>query len=640
MKKQMTKDNENLSSSPKFKNEKESKENLKEITLEYKLHELPSSQHKAGLAGLYLIIDWLDKQDINKELIKRTQISEAGLKVTLTKKDVKDLFDEIYKPIFIRVEDDKIRTKGKGENKKDIPPLDLYSKKFETKIFIYPSKPKAKLEPNKVLIQEIDNPNPSSKKNRKLYIYEEETKKKRKYPNNIDIEPIKTYSIEEEKIVYIYDDKYPFGSFLSQYDKNKENGLWIKLWRDMMWSTIRGIPTTRNEYKKYESENDPNIIKQWKILSSLTDFKTLKSQYFIGAQKVNAESINFQDIHKHFFLLNFFPFTIQTYASRKMEYDSNIKDYKLADNGYIVCIPDILRLKSFCEYFPDYMNQRSLDKAGYRPREAITFLPQIAGLDSLNKFHLILKRTLGNSFHEILHAQDIIHCEKDDKNIRIRNSIRIKPNFDFENKVMQYKKLYHNYHFQKEIIQNLLSNKSELNGFYELFKNYPYEEFFKFGANVRGEIGFKTDAKTYFEEQEIKFKGEQKMSEDGNVPKTIELLVHQIIRTYIFSKLEFKHQIIWDKDKKVLWSKSRNTPANDDDYKNKSKIAKDAFLAIRSRKDREDFINYFTSTICSVPHKLGEEEYIKLAESLYNAEEDTGWEKIRALSMLALSANS
>ena len=77
------------------------------------------------------------------------------------------------------------------------------------------------------------------------------------------------------------------------------------------------------------------------------------------------------------------------------------------------------------------------------------------------------------------------------------------------------------------------------------------------------------------------------------------------------------------------------------DYSDKKeKIAKDAFLAIRSRKDKDDFITYFTSTICSVSQRLGEDGFKVLVDALYNSTEEVGWEKVRALSMLALSANS
>ncbi|MCB1158095.1 MAG: type I-MYXAN CRISPR-associated protein Cmx8, partial [Leptospiraceae bacterium] len=537
----------------------------------------------------------------------------------------------------ITIESDKIRKKGKGEDKKDNPPINQYLKKIKTEVYIYESKPKSKKEEGKVLIREIQKPGKLGKLS-KQYIYEEISKKKKTDSDKNEITPIRTDTIVEEKMKYVYEDTYPYAPILCSFDgssNSNEEKIWVKLWRDMVWSILRGIPTTRNEYKTYQLEDDPDIQKLWKTLFKYNELKALKSQNYIGSQEKNAELVDFKDIHKHLFILNFSPITYQIYVPKKMEYHSKIKDYKLVDNGYIICVPDIKMLKSFCDYFPDYMNNRNMEIAGYRPKESIVYLPQIAGYDSFNRIHTIMKQKLGDSFYEILYAQDILHCEKDGNNIRIRGSIRLKPDFDFENKVLGYKRNYHNYLFQKKLIENTLLDKHELSGLYSIFTNYPHEYFYKYW-----EGGFKIDASNYFKEKQ---EGEQRMSEEGNnnqdkVPKSLETLVFQIIQSYIYGKLESKFQLKWDDS-----MKGKENPKGKDFSEKKEKISKEAFLAIRSRKDKEDFINYFTSTICSVSQRLGEEGYLTLVKSLYEKESsdtEAGWEKIRALSMLALSANS
>ena len=65
------------------------------------------------------------------------------------------------------------------------------------------------------------------------------------------------------------------------------------------------------------------------------------------------------------------------------------------------------------------------------------------------------------------------------------------------------------------------------------------------------------------------------------------------------------------------------------------KVAKDAFLAMRGRNERE-FVAYFTGTICSVPQFFGrQEDFITLSQALI-----ADPELIKDLSMLALSAHS
>ncbi|EMO78631.1 type I-MYXAN CRISPR-associated protein Cmx8 [Leptospira kirschneri] len=630
MKKQMTKDNENLSSSPKFKNEKESKENLKEITLEYKLHELPSSQHKAGLAGLYLIIDWLDKQDINKELIKRTQISEAGLKVTLTKKDVKDLFDEIYKPILIDIESKSQPKEGTEfttfERKENTT---FYYYEIESKSLKKDKKTKTEIQPIREIVKEILDKKSGKIKKIKSYIYEEKLQEKKEIDDE-EIDPIREEEVEDVVTYYAYQMNYPLGSFLHTFDKSIDN-VWIKIWREMQW-LLRG-------YKQRQIYENPNkeveII--WENFSKDKKENDLSKVLFLSAQNNNAEKVNFKETHTNKFLLHFWLFAAQPYAywTQRKEKDK----YKTDEHGFIIAVPDIAKLESFNFIFNELIKNQNNEIKKHpikRPEQAVVYLPRLAGFLLLKNIHDILKKKIHSDYSDVVFGIDLFHYDYEwekGKPNKKRASIfkgytRIKPNIDLENKAANIKKLYKNFFFQKQLLQNIFDGKEELESFYSLFCTREYEYFFN---HWEGE--FKPDAKIFFEEKEIKFKGEQKMSEDGNVPKTIELLVHQIIRTYILSKLDSKYELKWDDSMKgnehgKVFSEK------------KEKIAKDAFLAIRSRKDREDFINYFTSTICSVPHKLGEEGYIKLAESLYNAEEDTGWEKIRALSMLALSANS
>lgn len=603
---------------------------IQEIEFSYTLSELPSSQHKAGLAGLYLVIEWLKDQEINKDLFEKTEISETGLKMKLTKQDVRNLFNEIYKPIQVETESKTIRKNQK--TKQEIKPIKQIKKMEKIEKYIYEIKSKLKkndLEPIREEVQKETNLKTGKSKQVTYYLYEEERPNKKKDKTGNEIEPLRTIESAEEKTYFIYLDTYPNGSFLF-HKFEPESGLWIKLWRDMMWSILRGVPATRNPYtERFEKKfNNADSDKSWYQLIEMDERKNstdLPSTYYIGAQSNNAENISFYDFNKNLFLLHFWPFVAQVYAPKKMQYDSKIKDYKLADNGYAICIPDIIRLQSFCETFSSLMTNRSIDKFGYRPAEAVVYFSQVAGLDTSKRLHQVIKQKIGGSkFFEIVHAIDTLHCEKDGNNIRIRANTRIKPDIFQEDEVSRLKKLYINYLFQKQIIENALHKMNQISGFYELFRNYPYEYFFKYGNG-----NFKIDAVTFFNEEKIKgdYAMEANVTQE-KIPKTIELLVYQVIQTYIYSKLESKYQLKWDPSMK---SNERGQNFSD----KKSKIAKEAFLAIRSRADNADFINYFTSTICSVSQRLGEEGFITLTEALYKDPE-----KVRALSMLALSANS
>jgi CRISPR-associated protein Cmx8 len=106
-----------------------------------------------------------------------------------------------------------------------------------------------------------------------------------------------------------------------------------------------------------------------------------------------------------------------------------------------------------------------------------------------------------------------------------------------------------------------------------------------------------------------------------------ETLVYRVVGIYLQSKLRSKYQL--------EWSAVKDDPGKRKEYEEtREKVARDAFLAVRSRSGL-DFTDYFASTLCSVSQPLSAEQYVTLAQALY---EDT--EKVRTLTMLALSARS
>ena len=123
-------------------------------------------------------------------------------------------------------------------------------------------------------------------------------------------------------------------------------------------------------------------------------------------------------------------------------------------------------------------------------------------------------------------------------------------------------------------------------------------------------------------------------NDDPNLPDSIsdEGLIYRVVSNYLRHKLKSKHQLEWKKEWKGLRD---NKPSELKRYEEmKAKLAREAFLAIRSRTD-QDFVSYFASTLCSVPQKMSEERYVLLTQALVNETD-----KIRTLTMLALAAQT
>ena len=66
------------------------------LTLKYNLAELPSSQHRAGLAGLVLMVRWLSKEPDKKGICEITQIDETSATLQIDQEGLQFLFDKVY----------------------------------------------------------------------------------------------------------------------------------------------------------------------------------------------------------------------------------------------------------------------------------------------------------------------------------------------------------------------------------------------------------------------------------------------------------------------------------------------------------------------------------------------------------------
>jgi CRISPR-associated protein Cmx8 len=122
------------------------------------------------------------------------------------------------------------------------------------------------------------------------------------------------------------------------------------------------------------------------------------------------------------------------------------------------------------------------------------------------------------------------------------------------------------------------------------------------------------------------------MQREGSA--NLQKRVYDMVATYVYRKTESRCGIVWDAVRDHL--KEENNPSTKQYREAREKICSGAFLAIRSRKSREDFNAYFTGTICSVPQFLPHGEFDSLADALLGDR----WEDVKSLSMLALAGLS
>jgi CRISPR-associated protein Cmx8 len=541
------------------------------LELNFQLAELPSSQHRAGLAGLVLMVNWLKKQPEEKRqgTCEITRLDERGATLKINEFGLSDLFNQVYAASKEEQMRDQVL---KNKQKEIIPPL------------------------------------------------REETR-------TITDDKGKT----KEKTSYIYEVVVPRGAFLADtsYDKSFDgkNGLWIKLWRDLVWGIFRGVPATRTPYEDRASgEPATDALDVWENLLEPAEYTVdLPSTYFIGAQAANAENVPFKDRARFQFLLHFWQFIAQIYVPAIINNEGK-RDFV----GYALAIPDVAELKSFCDDFPQMMRERGIELSGYRPRDCIVDLAVESALDLMRRLQerLVVKEG-GKNTSDLILGVDVVHLEKQGNNVRLLSSSRLDPDQPMIDRYANWRGRLWDATFRRQRLLNLVNERKKwTDGFDVIFGKLPYEQTINsknFRHDVRESFAEFIPPKNQNEEDFVTETNLENEPTTETTSITTEYAIYQLVGTYLSKKLKGKYDL--------EWSTVKGTPKEKDYRENKEKIARDAFLAIRSRSNEKDFIEYFVSTICSVSQHLNQQAYLKVAEELFSRTED-----IRTLTMLALSA--
>src|SRR5690606_13582799 len=178
------------------------------IVVRYELHELPTAQHKAGLAGLLLQIDSMnERRQHGARIPEPPHILERGrtyAEIRFTPDSVQALFDDLYAAEWV-----EIKSREKWSNK---PP-----KRTE----------------------EVEVATPDGGTRREKW--------------------------------YIYDVVRPSGPFLARYTSDGKE-VWHKLWQDMLLAIPRGKPTTRGPFNaRAAGRSTPRGAAGWHALVAEDD---------------------------------------------------------------------------------------------------------------------------------------------------------------------------------------------------------------------------------------------------------------------------------------------------------------------------------------------------------------------------------
>lgn len=533
------------------------------IELDYQLYDLPTAQHKAGLAGLVFLIRNLQQRRISPlpEILELTPVS---LRLRVTQAGLLNLFNELYDACLIESASKQLR---KNKAKEVIEPLRIEEKPVE-----------GKAKPEKL---------------------------------------------------YIYQDPRPKGRFLADYFPGDFDSPWLKLWRDMLWGTLRGIPATRGVYEeRIEQAPSSEALKLWEQLLKIQKPKfqlmtnSVASSIYVGGQDVNAEQVPYLGLIAHNLLLHFWSLVSLVFVPQRFKPDTG-GTLKSEYAGYVLAIPEIADLASFLEVYQGLLGTLDPEIKGYRPRDALVTLPEEAGMEYLYQMvQARLREGREQEIQSVVNAIELYHLEKPGNSLKILATEKVVPKRRWMAEYEHLRRDLHNPFFKTKRLKNLLQERTWHDGMDALLSQYPWEWFLHtLGKTPRNIPYFSRDVDVTFKNliNDLKEAGSSSMelSEDK-----LARSVYGLIREYARVRSRSKSGLDTDDYHHPKYREAREA------------VCRDAFLAMRGRRD-EEFIEYFTGTICAVPQFLREDDFVQVSQALLK-----NWETVKTLSMLALSAQS
>jgi hypothetical protein len=618
------------------------------ITLTFDLFDLPTAQHRAGLAGLILQIDAMGQDGYrkNSKLVPVIEdLTPTSATISFTSDSMQGVFDELYEAKLVEV---VVAAKWPGE-----------------------TKPK----PGDYFIQKKDP---------------------------------KTGELKQAP-GFAYDVVQPQAPCLKRHLEGQGDA-WLELWRQMVWSIPRGGNNVRSRAPFIDRANHQPCGDGATIWTEVVEFqdRRAKSEFMtrpisgalmLGAQAVNAEAVSFAGRVDHNLLLHFWQLVVLTFVPQVV----SKKDAKVERVGYVLAIPDVADLVEFRHVFPAILQGLEAKDPKHTPDGARLDLPDQACLEVLRRLsegrkggegpadregsrsaddsatehgqrttsevrsrrhagigridrpgarQALATETAAEKWGDCIRAVESYHMFKLGNNVKILSIARVADRPGLVDDYQRIKKSFRNPLFRAARMRAILQGQPWHWGMIELFAEYPYHFFLEIEGETPEYLPhFGRDAKALFaaHQQEIRGMTPNEMNEDETI-KRLGIIVRNLVTSYVNRKAAKKLGLDWD-DFKVAEGKKYKVPpeGREEDYvKQQRRVCDDAFLQVRSRHD-EEFVSFFADSICSVPHsynsKAGDLPFLMqilmtpptrdpVAQPVRNRDD------IKTLAMLALSAYS
>lgn len=401
----------------------------KSVELTYDLFSLPTAQHKAGLAGVWLLCESMRRRKLTP--LPGIALSADGtVRLTLTEQTLRALFDDLYDAAWEEVES---RRKRKDRQKNELPPL------------------------------------------------REETR----------TEPNRKTGKEKEIRLFIYRDIVPKAAFLSAFDMpDLWVQLWRRaVWATLRGKPLSRTPY--NERANHKPLNEAK--KTWASLLKFDRARAkgelvvdeVASSLFLGAQAENAEKVPFCGRVDENFLLHFWPAVMRVYVPEVIDNEG-----ASANRGYVIAIPEVTDIEGFVEEYKAMLATLKEDMRRFLPADSIISVPQEGALEYM--LTIAKSRAEKGDIAYSLAAVEVIHLEKRGDNVHMLSAGRVPLSSSVLESYEAIRGKFRHPQFKSQIILNLLRGREWYHGFDTIFLKGDKERFIgnrtAFSRDVRRQL--------------------------------------------------------------------------------------------------------------------------------------------------------
>ena len=559
----------------------EYRESDESVLVQWSLPDLPTAQHKAGLAGLFVYVSKMPKFIQNAPFPVVESVSPLELSIRFTQASLTTLMDSVYAGEEHLVEDRKKWSGRTPVGQKTVTEEENDQQK-QVKIFLYKLvRPKAEL------------------------------------------------------IAY----------WLGGDGEDLWVKLWRDAVRGVLragGNTEKIYEFTPKQESPTEKSGDLKELWNGLVAAARKRRGAVKTptSMFIGAETKSAERVDFKGEVQHNLLLHFWPFVSPVFVPKALQREKG--QWKSKDRGFVMAVPEVGNLTEFASVIDVHwrrVQNTDNDGSGYRPRQARIDTAVEGGMAFLHSLAIDqLENMDDGDFFDAVPQVELYHLEKRGNSVRmltaesVRLSVGTLRKFD---RIRSRSRL--NILFKRLLLCNLLDGLLwHARATDTLFSRFPVELFIRSAKSPGFAQNFGLSAREQFRNER------NEMSDQINIASKVYDMVGEFVAQRAEKRSGFKRDELPKKeDGKIDWSSpSEKTNRY---LEAREKVATDAFLAIRGRNP-DEFVDYFIGSICAVPQFMGakgvapEQGFIAISDALHKSEGKRT--EMKNLAMLALCAHA